>query len=262
MRVVKQACLFIYIVIQSLGDDRLKGVLSPAVGPFMAEKSSFWQTILHHVRSGHLRATGIEMMVAALMMLVSGLLLMGANVSDLRRINLSVQNAHLFIQLTDNIDGSLANLELAARGYIITGDDFFRKRFRLRSYELQQALPLLSRGEEPQGALLQQVALLQKLVPQRQKRLAVLFDLPPEKLQPVPGWVANRETWNERQVVTGALSMIRDSEMARIHQLQLDSERKVRQVYFLSTIFSVLSCLLSLLGLFLTGYVHPRQRRG
>lgn len=227
----------------------------------MAEKLSFWQTILHHVRSGHLRATGIEMMVAALMLLIAGMLLLGANVSDLRRINLSVQQAQSAIQLSDKIDGCMANIELAARGYIITGDRFFVERFEARSQEMQKTLPLLIQDMKQSDADNKYADLLLDMIPRRQNQLAAMLALGATRDKTALANVVSRRTWEERQVLVRILAAVRNNRMVQVRQLQQSAAHKVSQVYLLSAIFSGVSFALALLGLFLTGYVHPRQMR-
>lgn len=221
----------------------------------MAAQTSFWTTICHHIRCGHLRPAGTEMVAAALVLLLSGMLLMGANMSALHRLGLATERSYQALLKMSDVDTNILASELSMRSFAATGEAEFIWRHRTRMKSVEDGLADLSvlLAEYPED-----VAVLQRLrgfAEGRKKMFADLIVFKPTRANPATDMVMDAKVRQARMDTGKMLSVMRTQELKRVVARQQASESKARQTFILSAGVVIVSFGLGLLGLFFSGTI-------
>ena len=66
---------------------------------------------------GHMRQTGTSCLFGAVVLLLSGMMLLGANVSKLRDSYTRIQRSNAVLLQLDEVDAKLVGVEMTVRGY-------------------------------------------------------------------------------------------------------------------------------------------------
>jgi len=75
--------------------------------------------------AGILREMGLPMLVVSLVLFVSAMTLLGANVSELRQSYARVQQSNEALLELESINNDILRVEMTVRGYILSGDPIF-----------------------------------------------------------------------------------------------------------------------------------------
>ncbi|MGB8601931.1 MAG: CHASE3 domain-containing protein [Rhizomicrobium sp.] len=226
----------------------------------MAAETSFWKTICHHIRCGHLRPAGTEMVAAAMVLLLSGMLLMGANMSALHRLGLATEHSYQALLKISEVDSNILASELSMRSFAATGETEFIWRHGTRIQSVETALTDLSAllAEYPED-----VTVLQRLrvfADGRKKMFADLIVFKPTRAHPATDIVMDARVRQARMDTGKMLSVMRAQELKRVVARQQASERKARQTFILSSGVVIVSFGLGLLGLFFSGTIGTKSQ--
>lgn len=222
----------------------------------MTAGRNFAQTMLYHVRLGHLRRAGGEVLVASVVLLLAGMLLMGMNVSALRRIGAAMQHSHMTVRLIDQLDDGITGAELAARGYLLSGNVFFRDRYFVRLDQVRIAQGQLAAVQSDQPDAVAALNRFGAFIASRRNVLDPVLSAP----VPAPGAlnmddIASPRVWQTRMDVERALYDIRDRELERVGAMQQQAQQRSRDVFMLALVFATTAVLLAGMGLFLAGII-------
>lgn len=210
---------------------------------------SFWQTIKYHVRSGHLRAAGVEMLIGAIVMLIAGMVLMGANISELRQLGQASQRSNQALRYLADVDSNLLSTELSLRGYALSGQEVFVQFYGEQSARLRVALDRLNAtlaDNPPEAARLGQ---LNTFVSRRLADFSVLISLKAAHSEVVTHASIDLSLRAERVKIEHMIAVIRDDEIKLSYDRQIAAESKIRQTYILSSVIVLLAFGLAVLGL-------------
>lgn len=218
----------------------------------MSADTGFWSTLMRHVRSGHLRQAGTEMLVGAIMLLVAGMVLMSANVSELHAINALVERSNKALLQVAEVDNMTVGVEFAVRGLALSGNPVFRRYYWQNVRTLRHAMAQLSSlvSDQTNGS-----ALMIRLRPLVDRQVATydrLAALPPERAGEVAAAIVDPAIRKNRNQLLRVLYDIRDAQLRLVADRQKDTERRVRQTYLLSLGIVAFAFVLAVLGLALS----------
>lgn len=226
----------------------------------MGGDTGFRKIICHHIRCGHLRAAGAEMVAAALVLLCSGMLLMGMNMSELHHIGVAMQHSYRALLRIGDVDSNILASELSMRSYAATGEDEYFARYNARMNTLDIALRDLSVELSDQPEEAEPLRQLQLFVAGRRKMFADLVARHPTKTHPATEVVMGANVIRDRIGSGKILTLMRAKELQRVTERQRASEHKAEQTFILSSGIVVVSFGLGLLGLFFSGSVGSVPR--
>lgn len=224
--------------------------------------NSFWNIIKHHVHNGHLRAVGVEMLVGAFMMLIAGMILMGASMSSLRELGLSARVSQDALQHIVEIDSGILSTELSMRGYALTGDPYYVDRYQTRAQELRTSVVHLRQILTGAHSGTQQLERLSLFVDQRLGRFQMLIDAGPAKRDVLTAEIVSPALRGERVSARDLLETMRRKEIRQLEDRQAQAETELKQSFILSTVIVVLAFCLAVLGLGLMGAIGYFRQKG
>lgn len=221
----------------------------------MPSGMSFWQTIKHHVRSGHLRAAGVEMLLAAIALLIAGMILMGANLAEVRKTGLAAKTSEYALQEIAEVDGGILGIELSMRGYALTADPVYAQRYVTRMQLLDKATVRLNAAMAQDAPECNRVKALNDFLRRRKAYFNQLAAIPPDKINLVVAEIKRPQVRDERIAAREILQLLRANEMKRLSDRQASAERQMEQTFVLSSVIVVLGFILAILGLGLMGAI-------
>lgn len=224
--------------------------------------NSFWHIIKHHVHNGHLRAVGVEMLVGAFMMLIAGMILMGASMSSLRALGLSARVSQDALQHIAEIESGILSSELALRGYAMTGDRYFIGRYQMRAQELRTATLHLNQILAGVPSEAKALATLTAFANRRLETFQALIDAGPENRAVLAVRIVSPALRGERISARNLLEAMRVKEIRRLEDRQTQAETELKQSFILSTVIVVLAFCLAVLGLGLMGAIDYFRHKG
>lgn len=227
----------------------------------MPPDAGFWRIVAHHVRNGHLRAAGTEMLVGAIMLLCAGMLLQGASVSELRASNARVLHANAVLLQIADIDSEILGVELSVRGYALTDGPQYLRYYQTRSHHLVSSLNALGAtlSDRPEEAA--RLLRLRRLIEARLQTFADLTARGPGQAAAIAQAIGDPAVRNTRTEAQRVLYRLRDDELHFLDGHQRRAETKVRQTYILSSAVMALAFVLAAVGLLLAfgGGAVPRD---
>lgn len=220
-------------------------------GEAMPEGMGFWHTITYHIRHGHLRAAGTEILVAAIMMLLAGMMLLGVNISELHSIGQAVARSNAALLQIADTDHNILGIELSLRGYALSLRPDYVGTYRTRAANLKKALDQLALCLEDQP---KQAARLRNIRDFSYRQMATfdaLLQLDYTDQATVVRVVTNPQMRDERHAAQDVLYAIRNDEMQRVLDRQSAAESKVRETFFMAGTIVAVAFLLAIVGLIL-----------
>jgi len=207
---------------------------------------------------GHLREMGTPTLFAAIVLLLSGMALLGANVSELRNSYAWVQRSNAVLLQIAEVDSKLVGVEMTVRGYALTDDPAFLRRQRYERDHAMMAMDKLAALMADHPRRLVRVADLRTLVSKRLALYASLSGLGPGHAKGVAAAITDPQKRNDMLAVRLGLNDLRDNELKLLTARQEESARQATHTYKLATAFVVLAFLFSALGLVFTLYGRRR----
>lgn len=227
----------------------------------MGQTVGFWQTLKYHAQAGHLRKAGSEMLIGAVAMLIAGMLLMGANLSDIHHIGLtSLRSSDALTELAV-VDNEILGIELAMRSYAIKPRKVYSDSFDNRAVRINGSLDKLQHYLADQPVEAERLSRLKAYVGARINLYSLLMAQTDTPQPQVADTVTDLNLRTERQNAQQILEEIRNDAVIRVAGCQLATERKVRQTFML--LVGVVSFAFSLAAigfLLLRGEMPPPPR--
>jgi CHASE3 domain sensor protein len=215
----------------------------------MRSATSFLPLLLAHLRMGHLRAAGMQIMVVAVVLLLAGMMMLGANVTRLRDGYGQVRHSVAVLTQLAAIDEETIGIEFSVRGLALTESGEYAHFFNNRRDHLRGALRQLKELLSDDGAKTQQAAALAGLL---EKRVALLEDLIRSQNhdpRTVGRIIVQPEVRNIRYHALAIVAALRKSELNKLDDLQMMSQRKASETYHQAVFIVVMAFLLALLGI-------------
>jgi CHASE3 domain sensor protein len=205
-------------------------------------------------RRGHLRQTGISCLFGAVVLLLSGMMLLGANVSKLRDSYVRVQRSNAILLQLSEVDAKLVGVEMTVRGYALTDDADFLKYQKYEREHTTAAMDKLATLIGTDASRASSYRLLKSLVAKRLTLYAYLSGLGPGHATDVA--VAIRDPAKRNDMVNARVLMahLRDEEMKLLSERQAAATQQAAYSYKLALVIVVLAFALSALGFALMLY--------
>lgn len=199
------------------------------------------------------------MMVAAFMLLIAGMMLMGANMSGLHQIGEHSRHSYMALVKIGDVDGNILASELSMRGYAMTSETDYVLRYRIRSHNLDVALDGLAGLLAGEPSEVGHIQALRAYTRARKKLFDQLLQMGAAHQDEIRRIVVSAEVREERMAMGRMLYAMRSTELKRVADRQEAAERKAQQTYILSSAIVGLAFGMVLFGLFLAGYVGIRK---
>lgn len=207
---------------------------------------------------GHLREMGTPTLFAAVVLLLSGMVLLGANVSELRESYAWVQRSNNTLLRIAEVDSKLVGVEMTVRGYALTDDPAFLGYQRHERTRVTVALNKLTALMAYQPAQAGRLAKLRALVEKRLALYAYLSGLGPGHAKEVAAAITDPQKRNDMLGTRLTLEALRDDELKVLAARQDASARQAAHTYKLAFVVVVLAFLFSALGFVFTLYGRRR----
>jgi CHASE3 domain sensor protein len=216
----------------------------------MTEGQSMKQSVLKLAQRGTMRLLATQLLSAAVVLLFSAVLLFGLNIVALRHQIVNDRTADLTVEQLYETENHLLNIELAVRGYALTGDTVFPKYFQSEQKKLAAAfkpLPSLTAGMPDHERRLKRV------VEAVQARTAVLANMMRMALgNPARVGIAilDPRVRNTMRAARSEIGSMRSMELTHREDLASASEQKAARNNILAGGILIVSVLLGAAGLF------------
>jgi CHASE3 domain sensor protein len=209
-------------------------------------------------RRGHLRQTGTSCLFCAVVLLLSGMMLLGANVSKLRDSYAWVQRSDTVLLQLAEVESRLVGVEMTVRGYALTDDPAFlgyQKPERERLLIAMDKLAALLGGDASRAALFMQ---LQDKTEKRLVLYAYLSALGPGHAQDVAAAIRDPAKRNDMNMAHDLIRLLRVKELKLLAARQDATAQQAAHSYNLAFGIVVLAFALSALGFALMLYGRGR----
>jgi CHASE3 domain sensor protein len=216
-------------------------------------RSRLWDVL----DTGILREMGLPMLVVSLVLFVSAMTLLGANVSELRQGYARVQQSNEALLELESVNNDILRVEMTVRGYILSGDPIYLTWKQLGSSAMRDRLASFDSVFERDPIQRANVKTLKALLDVH----GAFFDslakrVPTDRNQVVAEIVAYGRRVGRRNIENLLLEM-RAREMKELAQQQVLSETRVVSAYRYAIGMSAAALLLASLGFALL--VHDRR---
>jgi len=220
----------------------------------MQATSATFQGVRSLFERGHLREMGTPTLFVAVVLLLSGMALLGANVSELRESYAWVERSNNTLLQLAAVDSKLVGVEMTVRGYALTDDPVFLAYQQHERTFTTMALDKLSALLADQPAEAGRLAKLHTLVAKRLALFAQLSALGPGHAKDVAAAITDPQKRGDMLEARLTLEALRDDELKLLAARQDASARQAAHTYKLAFVFVVLAFLFSALGLVFTLY--------
>ena len=211
-------------------------------------------------RRGHLRQTGTSTLFAAVVLLLCGMMLLGANVTRMRDSYAWVQRSNAILLGLAEVDSKLVGVEMAVRGYALTDDPIFlkwQKDQRQRTLIALDKLVVLL-GNNPMHD--DHIKQLRMFVGRRLALYAHLSALGPGHAKDVAAAIRDPVKRADMANARLVLEQVRAQELTVLNERQATASEQSMQSYKLALEIVMLAFALSALGFSLTFYAAPEEQ--
>ena len=220
--------------------------------------------IFHRVMSpshhGHLRELGTPVLFAAVVLLLSGVLLLGANVAALRKSSAVVDRTNQTLLQIAEVDVKLVGVEMTVRGYALTDDPSFLRYQRYERSHMTAAMDRLATLVASEVSQARPFAQLRGLVAKRLALYAHLSGLGPGHAKEVAAAITDPEKRQVMALARLALTDLRDRELKLLAERQASATLRATRTYELAIGIVVLAFVFSALGFVFMLYGRSAQR--
>jgi two-component system, LuxR family, sensor kinase FixL len=200
------------------------------------------------LQHGHLRQAGTSCLFGAVVLLLSGMMLLGANVSKLRDSYNWIQRSNAVLLQIAEVDAKLVGVEMTVRGYALTDDPAF---LRYQKYEREHVTAAMDKLAALIGADASHAAsfgLLKSLVAKRLALYTYLSGLGPGHAQEVAAAIRDPAKRDDMLNARVLLVHFRDQEMRLLAERQNAAAEQAAGSYELAFVIVVLAFVLSAMG--------------
>ena len=183
-------------------------------------------------QAGQLHHLGVQMVGAAGVLLLSSVILLGMNVTELQRSFAWVQDSDSELIDISGVEKHLISTELTVRGYALTGDPTFLRYNAFARRGLRATLGRLDRSlaDDP-PAMKRQLARVRVLVERRLRAFSRLLALGPAHADTVAVVIRDSGYRDLMRQTRAAIYALRDAELRELAGRQAVAARRVDQSY-------------------------------
>jgi CHASE3 domain sensor protein len=201
------------------------------------------------IRQGHLRQIGAPTLIGAVVLLISALLLLGANVAALRNSFAWVQRTDDTLLRISDVEIHVVNDDLAMRGYTLTGDPSFVTYQKMEQQKVDDAMKRLATLLSGEASQTIRFAELRRLTGQRLALFVHLMNLGPGHEQEVGAAVLDPENRTVMRAARAEMATLRDEELKLLANRQAAVAEQSTRAYELAIGIVVLAFVFGALGL-------------
>jgi CHASE3 domain sensor protein len=207
---------------------------------------------------GHLRETGTSALVVAAALLLSAVLLLGVNVSSMRRNFDWVQQVDNELLQLSAVESGVIGDELSVRGYALTNDPMFltyQKSNRRDAAVSMAKLAALVAGDAEQTA---RFVKLQRVIAKHSDVFGALTRLGPGQAPAVAAAIVDQKNRVVTDDVRTQLTSFRDDELTLLAKRQTMAAAQASRTYNIAVAIVVAAFLLGGLGVLVSQYGRVR----
>ena len=217
----------------------------------MSAASATVQNIRVLLRRGHLRQAGSSALFAAVVLLLSGMILLGINVSTMRKNFEWVQQTDDVLQQISTLESGVTGVELTVRGYALTDDTRFLVFQRNNLHIIELAADKLAGLIAHSPSQLSQFAALRQTVDVHCQLFTALTGLGPGHAREVAAAIVNRKYRDVMDKLRGQLSAFRQEERQLLVQRQETATAQASRTYDIAIGIVLTAFVLGVLGIVL-----------
>lgn len=207
---------------------------------------------------GILREMGLPMLVVSLVLFVSAMTLLGANVSELRQSYMRVQHSNTALLELEGVDNDILRIEMVVRGYALAGDPIYLTWQEVSLSRLHDRVAGFDAlfGAYPEQR--QRLVQLRKLLAEHNAYFASLSRRAKTEHSAVVDEILIYGKKVGRKGIEDTLTDMRSAELKALAREQATAENRVVSAYRYALGMSTLALVLAGLGFGLL--VHDRKR--
>jgi len=206
-----------------------------------------------------LREFGVSALVAAVALFVAAMAMLNQNVVEIRQSFTWVERAHAVQTRIDTINARLAGVEMTVRGFALTGDPMFLRRYNQTHGYLTAAMRELHNLATVEPALQADEADLEMAVARHGALYGSLIGLGPQRQSIVAEAITDPAKRRLTAGVINALNRMEAIEQRLLAERHADAEHRARTTYRLAFGIAGLAFLAGSLGFALTLFGRRRS---
>jgi CHASE3 domain sensor protein len=218
-----------------------------------AAKPRIWEFL----DQGLFRDLGLPALVTSLVLFVSAMALLGANVSELRTGYGRVQQTNAALVQIAMINADILRIEMTVRGYTLSGDPIYLKWQKMSENELDKRLATLAKAVSDDPDERQDLADLKSLLAAHHAYFQAMAKLAQTDRDRVTAEMVDYSKKVKRRPIENLLTDMRDDQTRRLAQQEHSSERRVLSAYRYAIGISAIALMLGGIGFALI--LHDRH---
>jgi CHASE3 domain sensor protein len=222
--------------------------------------TSTFESLKTLFQRGYLRQIGTPVLFAAVVLLLSGVLLLSANVAALRKSSAFVDRTnHTLLQIAE-VDARLVGVEMTVRGYALTDDPAFLEYQNNERARLKIAMDKLAPLIADEASQTSGFSRLQVVVAKRLALYAYLSGLGPGHAKAVAAAITDKAKRRGMIEARATLNAMRDRQLQFLAERQATASLQAGRTYELAIGIVVLAFVFSALGFAFALYGRSAQR--
>lgn len=216
-------------------------------------KKRFWDI----VEAGILRELGLPTLIVSLVLFVSAMTLLGANVSELRQGYARVQRANEALLELETVNNDILRIEMSVRGYVLSGDPAYLTWKQMASSALHDRVASFDTIFADDAVQTANVKTLRALLDEHAQYFDRLSLRVRKEREPVIAEIVAYSKRIGRRGIEDVLVAMRSRAMKELASQQTLAETRVVDAYRYAIGMSALALLLA--GVGMTLIVHDRR---
>lgn len=225
-----------------------------------------WRDVLaklrRSLRSGHFRFAGVQILVVAIVLLISGMLMMSANVASMEAHSVQVDRANAFLLQLAEVEKDTLGVEFSLRGRALTGLPQFRDYYLARRDNLRAAIRELKRLAVLCARRRPQVDALGRLMEARIAALEPYAGPQGIDARAYARLIVDPGIRRQRYEIERQVAALKRASLDILNEQKNEAERKVKETDREAFAIVAAAFLLAVLGVLLNRAAQPDQRRG
>lgn len=209
------------------------------------------------IESGLLRELGLPTLIVSLVLFVSAMMLLGANVSELRRGYARVQHSNEALLALETVENDILRVEMTLRGYILSGDPIYLTWKEMGEAQMNDQLStvdtLIANDPVQRGNLKQ----LKQMLAEHCSYFEKLAKRVPTERDKVVAEIVSYSRHAGRHGIENLIVAMRASETRQLAIDQLAAENRVVSAYRYAIGMSLAALILAAIGFSLL--LHDRR---
>ena len=203
-----------------------------------------------------LRDVGVPTLLAAVVLFVSAMTMLGANVSAVRESYGRVQRSNSALLDMAEINTLVMGIDMCVRGYALTDNPDFLVFEADNRHRLGIAIDKLAFQESDNAAQAASIAKLRTLVVRQEALFSQLSSLGPGHAKEVAAAIVDPEKRKIRYAAQDTLTVLHDGETKLLIARQQAAERQVSRTFYLALGIVALAFIAGTIGFALTFFGH------